>query len=241
MKALDITTIGFSGLNIFFEEDRPVIKTCDMQLPMNSVVRINGPSGSGKSTLLKLIAGLIEPNSGDYLINGLPFNQMSFEELIPYRLRIGYGFEYGGLINNRTIAQNLLLPIQYHNLMDADEAEAHVKFIIETFGLERSANYRPSAVSGGQRKLACIARAFVMNPQLLILDEPTHGLNERSIEILCNFIKNKMDQGIIRHVFLTTENRQLKDTIVNKDLVIQDSKLLDFDEIYRNVAGERAS
>ena len=241
MKSVEIKTIGFSGLSFSFDEEHRVLNDCTFDLPMETVVRLNGPHGCGKSTILKLLAGLIDPKSGDYNINGESFNEMSFEELIPYRLKIGYGFEYGGLINNRTIFQNLILPIEYHKIKDHAEAKKHVEEIIEVFGLQRSSRYRPSAVSGGQRKLACIARAFVMDPEVLILDEPTHGLNERTIEILCNFIRGKMEAGIIKHVFLTTENPVLIEGLVKKDLIIQDGKILDFDNLYESVAGEKAS
>lgn len=241
MKDVEIKTIDFSSLSFSFDEEHKVLKDCSFDLPMNTVVRLNGPHGCGKSTILKLLAGLIDPQSGDYNINGDSFNEMSFEELIPYRLKIGYGFEYGGLINNRTIFQNLILPIEYHKIMSHEDAKKHVDEIIEVFGLQRSSRYRPSAVSGGQRKLACIARAFVMDPEVLILDEPTHGLNEKSIEKLCNYIHDKMEAGIIKHVFLTTENAVLIEGLVKKDLIVQDGKLLDFDNLYENVAGERAS
>ncbi len=241
MTEVNIGSIGFSGLDFSFDEDHKVLSKCDFQMPMNTVARLNGPHGCGKSTILKILAGMIEPMRGDYIINGKPFNQMSFEELIPYRLKIGYGFEYGGLINNRTIYQNLILPIQYHKLMDEDEAKNHIDEIIEVFGLRRSSGYRPSSVSGGQRKLACIARAFVMNPQLLILDEPTHGLNEKSVENLSNYIRDKMKSGIVKHVFLTTENPMLIESLVKKDLIVQDGKLVDFDLLYENVAGGKAS
>lgn len=241
MTSVNIDSISFSDLEFSFDDEHRVLSNCSFDLPMNTVVRLHGPHGCGKSTILKMLAGLVDPHQGDYVINGESFNQMSFEELIPYRLKIGYGFEYGGLINNRTIRQNLALPIQYHKLMDDGEAQRHIDKIIEIFGLQRSSRYRPSAVSGGQRKLACIARAFVMNPQLLILDEPTHGLNERSVESLCSHIHEKMQEGIIKHVFLTTENPMLIDGLVKKDLIVQDGKLVDFDLLYENVAGDKAS
>ncbi|MCB0408317.1 MAG: ATP-binding cassette domain-containing protein, partial [Bdellovibrionales bacterium] len=141
---IDIETLEFKNISFQFDEHHKIVQDLDFQFPMNSIVRIHGPHGCGKSTLLRMLACLVEPSGGEYLINGQVINQMSFEELIPFRLKIGYGFDYGGLLNNRTIYQNLILPIQYHNIMEPDIAERHVEKVIELFSLQRAARSRPS-------------------------------------------------------------------------------------------------
>jgi ABC-type multidrug transport system ATPase subunit len=238
----EIQSIRFEDLTFQFDENHRILKKCSFSFPMNSVVRIHGPHGCGKSTLLKMLACLVEPIDGRIIINDLVVNEMSFEELFPIRKKIGYAFDYGGLLNNMTIRQNLLLPLRYHKYFDEKGAEAHVARMIEHFGLERSANYRPSAISGGQRKLSCVARSFILSPEVLILDDPTQGLSDRATETLIQMVKEKQKEGSLRHVFLTSENPIVIGELVKRDVVFQEQILMGFDELYqKSILGDSAA
>lgn len=237
-----IKSLMFQNVSFQHDEHHRVLENCSFAFPLESVVRIHGPHGCGKSTLLKLLACLLEPQGGEIVVDGQVVNEMSFEELIPLRLKIGYAFDYGGLLNNMTIRQNLLLPVLYHKIMPADEAEAHVDSLIEMFSLQRSAQYRPSAISGGQRKLACVARSFVLNPEMVILDDPTQGLSDKATEKLIQVIGQRMAEKTLRHIFLTTENPLIIGELVNRDIVFQDQVLFDFEDYYNStVKGESAA
>jgi phospholipid/cholesterol/gamma-HCH transport system ATP-binding protein len=192
---------------------------------MNSVVALKGNFGAGKSTVLKLLATLAEPNSGEYWINDHLVSDMSFEELIPFRLKMGYGFDYGGLLNNKSLRDNLMLPLQYHKLTSSEEMAERVSGLMEKFDLSFVGSHRPSSVSGSQRKLTCVLRALVVNPEVLLLDNPTHGLNENAVGLLIDEIRLRRESGELKHVFLVSDDERIQDQIVEQKVWINGLKL----------------
>ncbi|MCB0420803.1 MAG: ATP-binding cassette domain-containing protein [Bdellovibrionales bacterium] len=219
-KAFEFQNASFAYDNTPF-----ILEDVSIQIPANKVVEVRGWQGAGRSSVLKLLAGLLIPNSGSYLINNQRVEEMSFEEFIEYRLKIGFSFEYGGLINNKTIRENLELPLVYHNRFSPEEIEVQVDNIIEEFCLKRDALKRPSAISGSTRKSAIVARAFLMNPEVLILDNPTTGLNSYNREHLRDKIKLSREEGKIPHIFLATDDREFAEGLVEEELVIENKML----------------
>lgn len=190
----------FEGITYAHEGQDPVLKGCDFMFPSGEIVYIKSPEGAGKSTLLQVLAGLLIPQSGGYYINGFDANGMSFEEFLPYRLKIGFTFDYGGLINNRTIFDNLTLPLVYHKLIDEKEAHRRVEEICERFDLAKFRRERPAHVPGRVRKLAILLRAVVTHPDLLLLDDPSVGLGEGTQVAFAELIKDLRAEGSLRHV-----------------------------------------
>jgi phospholipid/cholesterol/gamma-HCH transport system ATP-binding protein len=142
------------------------------------------------SHLLKVISGLIVPTTGRVLINGQDIHEMDFEEFLPYRLNLGYTFNLGGILNNRTIKENLMLPFLYHGA-PAEFAEQEVAQVLEIFDLKRYQDFRPAGVPGVVRKLCCIGRALVVTPQVLLMDDPTSSMKKHSIECLRAWIEER--------------------------------------------------
>lgn len=207
MKRESIKTIEFKNIN-FVTLKGNVFSDLSFQFPLNDVLWLKGESGSGKSLLTKILCGLVEPTSGEYILNGRSVNEMTFEEFLPLRCNMGYSFEFGGLLNNRTILQNLLLPNEYHNydFGTPDNLVAHLAEYMQIFGLNKVAHERPSAIIGGLRKSACVARAFVHEPELLLLDDPTTGLSEEIKSRLRDLILRKKAKGEIKHVIVATND-----------------------------------
>ena len=156
-----IERLSFKNLDFEFSERDRVLLGSSFEFPMNQVVALRGSYGSGKSTVLKVMATLLEPTGGEYWLNDHLVSEMSFEELIPFRVKMGYEFDYGGLLNNKSLRENLLLPLEYHRLAGESEARARVDELMERFDLQFVGSHRPSSVSGSQRKLTCVLRAFV--------------------------------------------------------------------------------
>lgn len=179
-----IESIILRNADIAFENEKPILSECSYEFPMGRIVWITGPSGVGKSTLLRTIAGLLPVQKGEFLINGEDVSQMSFEEFLPYRLNIGYSFDIGGLLSNRTMRENLELPLHYHNFLSRDEIKQHVENILNLFHITKYQNLRPFNVPGTVRKAICLARAFILSPQILLLDDPIAGLTEEGVEAL---------------------------------------------------------
>lgn len=122
------------------------------------IIWLQSSEGAGKSTVLQLMAGLLQPQQGKYLINNENVAEMSFEEFLPYRLSIGYSFDYGGLINNRTIFENIILPLVYHKILPYEEARLQVDGLLKRFELEKFRNQRPAHIPGRVRKVACLLK-----------------------------------------------------------------------------------
>ena len=207
----------------------PLFEDVTIKMPMNSVVLLQGQRGTGKSSLLEVLAGLQMPTMGEYLINNEPVSEMSFDEFLPFRKRIGYSFDYGGLLNNRTIFENMILPLLYHHETLQDEAEARVISLLKAFNLENVSHLRPPDISGGRRKEVCVARAFVMDPEMVILDDPTMGLSAPNKITLVNLIRQKRQEGRLKHVFFASEDLRFTSELVEKVMTLRQGKIMYFD------------
>jgi phospholipid/cholesterol/gamma-HCH transport system ATP-binding protein len=152
---MKIEKIKFENVCFKFDGSDPVLKSADFEFPENEICWIQSEEGQGKSTLLQILAGLQMPQIGQYMLNGGNVREMTFEEFLPYRLKIGYSFDYGGLISNRTLKENLLLPLQYHKILSPKEGHKRVDEILERFDFVKSAKERPAHVPGRLRKLTC--------------------------------------------------------------------------------------
>lgn len=227
MKRNPIEKIELRNFTIRSASGHEILTDVNFNFPMNSIIWVKGTSGSGKSVLGKVLSGLVMPTSGEYLVNDLVVGEMSFEEFLPYRCNMGYSFDFGGLINNRDILSNLLLPIQYHkyDFGHPDEFIELVHNYLKIFGLEKVAYERPSAVVGRLRKAACVARAFIHNPCMIILDDPTTGLRPDVCENLAQLILKKTDSNELRHVFIVTEDEKFMKHFDAKVITIDHHRL----------------
>lgn len=231
MKRKSIESIELEQVSVTFAGGRQILQDVSLKLPLGEVVWVRGKSGAGKSVLVKILSGLMSITSGRYLINNEAVNEMDFEDFKPYCLNMGYSFDYGGLINNRTIESNLLLPLDYHSAHTTSENRQAIENYLKIFGLTEVAQERPFSIVGGLRKAACVARAFVSEPQVLLLDDPTAGLRIGMIEKLKLLIQEKRQHGNLRHVFIATEDERmfsgLKPVVIEvgeKNLKIQSEK-----------------
>jgi ABC-type methionine transport system ATPase subunit len=126
--------------------------------------------------------------------------EMSFREFLPYRLTIGYSFETGGLLSNRTLFENLMLPLIFHQRCELAEATQRVNHWMQRFHLDKVRDQRPFSVTGGQRKAAVILRAFIHHPQLVLLDDATTGLKEESLEAFVELIEECVLRNGLKHI-----------------------------------------
>lgn len=208
-----------------YDGHAPLFDGVTFALPCNGNTLITGLSGSGKSALLKILCGLLTPKQGSYFLNGHDVCEMAFEEFLPYRKRIGYGFDYGGLLANRTLWDNLMLPLQYHNEVDYETAEARVRDLMNRFALLPFKDRRPAAVSGAIRKATAIARAFVMRPPMLILDDPFVGLDREAIQAMFAMIESHRAEHGLEHVFFTSRGEAVSYKLANHVVLIENGHL----------------
>ena len=150
------------------------------------------------------MAVLVQPQAGRYFINGVDTTELSFEEFLPYRRRIGYTFDYGGLFANRTLFENLALPLLYHKILSETAITARIDELARTFRFENQLVQRPAAVSGGLRKLACVLRSFLLDPEMIVMDDPFTGIGPDASYKLIDLISEARRTRGLRHIFLTS-------------------------------------
>lgn len=215
-----INTLSFEDMTFTHETGEAIFENITFKMPTAKMVWVRSPGGRGKSTLLKIMAGLLTPQKGVYKINDEIVNEKSFEDFLEFRIGMGYGFDMGGLLNNKTLIENLLLPLEYHKLLRPEQASARVYEMLDLFGLHSQANLRPYAISGSHRKLTCILRAFVNWPQVVFLDDPVIGLKQDNLNDLIHYVEESFSSRGLRQIFFTSESPMLAQHFKAEELLI---------------------
>ncbi|WP_283744608.1 ABC transporter ATP-binding protein [Sideroxydans sp. CL21] len=172
------------------------LRDINLRLDASEYVSIMGPSGSGKSTLLNLLGLLDRPTSGTYLLDEGNVTDLSDEQQANVRRdKIGFVFQSFHLVPRLTAAQNVELPMILAGV-PAEERKARVQVLMQNYGLSERADHRPDQLSGGQRQRVAIARATVMNPTVLLADEPTGNLDRTTGWDVLKLLEGLMDRGI---------------------------------------------
>ena len=169
---------------------------------------IIGRSGCGKSVLLKHIIGLLRPDAGAILIDGVDICQLSGVSLDRLRLRFGMLFQGAALFDSMTVAENVGFSLREHTAMTPETVQKRVRECLQLVGLEwRVADLHPSELSGGMRKRVGLARALAMNPDIILYDEPTTGIDPIMGDIINDLIKSLRDQLKVTSVVVTHDMR----------------------------------
>lgn len=218
----NIESLKFESLEFGFEGQDPIFVSVDFSFPMNQTVWVKAHSGTGRSSLLQILAGVQVPNKGKYLINDHDVTEMSFEEFLPWRLNIGYGFDFGGLINNRTLKENCLLPLLYHKICTESEANERVESLFSKLDATKFLNQRPALVPGGIRKLTCLMRSVITEPDLLLLDDPTVGLSQEVALKFFDHIQELRNKKRARHVFISSFDEKIMNLIPHTEIFIDE-------------------
>jgi putative ABC transport system ATP-binding protein len=179
------------------EIDVPALRGVSFSIQRGEFVAIMGPSGSGKSTLMNLLGCLDTPTAGQYLLDGLPVDQLERNLLASVRNRkIGFVFQQFNLLPRQSALENVALPLVYLGGVPTEERLDRSRQVLELVGLGDRVGHRPKELSGGQQQRVAIARALITRPALLLADEPTGNLDSKSsIEIMALF-EELNSQGI---------------------------------------------
>jgi phospholipid/cholesterol/gamma-HCH transport system ATP-binding protein len=154
-----------------------VLDGVDMVVEEGETLVILGASGSGKSVLIKHIVGLLKPDQGEVWFDGVRIDKLKDRDLMEIRTKMGFLFQMGALFDSLTNLQNVAFPLIEHTKLPAEEIQARAQKMLERVGLPDVGAKMPSEVSGGQRKRVALARAIVMEPKIVLYDEPTTGLD----------------------------------------------------------------
>ena len=163
-----------------------VLKGLDLCIPKGKITVILGPSGIGKSVTLKLIIGLLKPDRGRVMVDGTDISQLTPRELNRFRRRFGMLFQSAALFDSMSVADNIAFPLREHTDKTEAEIESRVQETLAQVGLPHVGEKFPSELSGGMRKRVGLARAITLEPQIILYDEPTTGLDP----VMCNSIND---------------------------------------------------
>ena len=207
------------GLRKSFDGE-PVLKGVSFEVQPGEIFVIMGPSGSGKSVLLKHLIGLEEADEGEILINGEPISTPE----IAAKYRMALVFQSGALLNSLTVGENVGLYLTEHRLKSPAEIEKIVLEKLEDVGLKDAVNKMPSELSGGMKKRAAIARALVIEPQLILYDEPTSELDPLSSVVIGNEILD-LKRKIRVTSLVVSHDRDLAFGVADRMAVIVDGEI----------------
>ncbi len=218
--------VEVKNLRISFEGNL-VLKNTTFTLNKGENLVILGKSGTGKSVLIKCIVGLLTPDSGSIKVFGKEIKSMNKKEFNEFRRNIGFLFQSGALYDSMTIRQNLEFPlVRIRRGISSDEVGSKIKSALENVGLTEALDKMPSELSGGMRKRASLARTIIVDPQIMLYDEPTTGLDPVTSDEISQLINDVKEKYKTSSIIITHDIRCAMKTA---DRVM----MLDSGEIYK--------
>ena len=196
MSPAQIELAGIERVFHLGDSEVHALRDLNLSIAAGEYVAVMGPSGSGKSTLLNLLGLLDRPNTGEYRLEGRDVTTLSPDEQARVRSqRIGFVFQSFHLVPRLSAAENIALPMVLAGLAPEQRA-VRVKQALKDYGLEPRADHRPDELSGGQRQRVAIARATIMQPAMILADEPTGNLDRATGEEVIRLLEGLNAQGV---------------------------------------------
>jgi len=217
-----------------------VLDQLSLAIQPSEVTVIVGPSGVGKSVILKHIAGLLEPDSGQVWFEDQRIDQMNESQLVHYRKKIGYLFQMGALFDSMNVEKNICFPLTEHSQISAAERHHRCHQVLKMVGLPEIARKMPAELSGGQQKRVALARAIVLEPQVVLYDEPTTGLDPIRADLINELIVSLDERLGITSIVVThdmTSAYRIADRMVmiHNGKIVADGIANDFEQSHEEI------
>ena len=201
-----------------------VLRGVSLTLNKGETLVVMGGSGSGKTVLLRLTAGLLRPDRGQVRLFGRNIERLSEEELLPIRRRIGYVFQGAALFDSLTVLDNVAYPLREHTRLSESDIRERVLHVLSMVGLDSNVlNLLPSELSGGMRKRVGIARALVNEPEVMLFDEPTAGLDPTNARLVAELI-SQVRTGVCDTAVVVTHDLELTRTVAERVAILIDGQ-----------------
>lgn len=201
-----------------------IFKGLNIDIPRGKVTAIMGPSGTGKTTLLRLMTRQIRPHKGTILIDGVDIAKLNQRELYEFRRRFGMLFQNGALLTDYSVFENVAFPLREHTRLPNRLIRHIVLTKLHAVGLRGAADMMPTALSGGMARRVALARAIVMDPEILIYDEPFVGLDPISMGVIVRLVR-KMNDALGISSILVSHDVQEVSTVSDQSFLLSDGKV----------------
>jgi phospholipid/cholesterol/gamma-HCH transport system ATP-binding protein len=195
----------------------------DLSIYKGEVLTLMGGSGSGKSVLLRSLIGLETPDRGHIFFRDQDICKLNEQELVSVRKRIAYVFQYGALFDSITVFENLAYPLREHTKMTDKEIQEKVITTLEKVGLKGSEQLFPGDLSGGMQRRVGVARSIIMDPEVVLYDEPTTGLDPYNTNQILKIILQLQSQGTTS--VLVTHDMHSIFTVTNRVAFLKDGEI----------------
>jgi phospholipid/cholesterol/gamma-HCH transport system ATP-binding protein len=202
-----------------------VVNGINLTLSRGETLAVLGRSGTGKSVLLRLIIGLQKPDSGSISIHGRETTSLGLDEMNELRIKMGFLFQGSALYDSLTVEQNVAFPLERHTTISKSECADRVKELLASVGMEAALNKMPGDISGGMKKRVGLARALALRPDILLLDEPTAGLDPITSSEIDELILKLQEENAMVSIVVTHDLRSAK-TIADRIALLDKGKVV---------------
>jgi len=203
---------------------RQIFKGLNISIRRGEVTAIMGPSGTGKTTLLRLITRQLIPDSGTIFVDGIDVSKLNQNELYEFRQRFGMLFQNGALLTDLTVFENVAFPLREHTKLSNRLIRHIVLTKLHAVGLRGAADMWPAELSGGMARRVALARAIVMDPDILIYDEPFVGLDPISMGVIVRLVRQMNDALDISSILVSHDVEELS-AVADRSYLISDGKV----------------
>jgi len=194
--------ISLDGVSKSFG-DVQALRDVSIDIQRGHTTVVLGASGCGKSVMLKHIVGLLKPDSGAVTFDGQRVDRLREHELVDIRTRVGFLFQQGALFDSMTVGQNIAFPLREHTWLSFEQRQDRVEHMLELVGVPGTAQRMPTELSGGQQKRVALARAVVLEPDVVLYDEPTTGLDPIRADVIAKLILRLQEELAFTSVVVT--------------------------------------
>jgi len=202
-----------------------VLRGVSLDFRRGETTVVMGPSGTGKSVLLKHIAGLIKPDAGEVYFDGQRTDELSEPDMVPVRKRMGFLFQMSALFDSMTVGDNVAFPLTEHTKMTEAQRREKVATVLSMVGLGGIEKKMPADLSGGQKKRVALARAIVLEPEVVLYDEPTTGLDPIRADVIDELIVSLQKRLGITSVVVTHDMRSA-DKVADRMVLLNEGKVI---------------
>lgn len=208
-----------------FGENR-VLRGVGFTLPKGTILAVMGGSGSGKTVLLRIASGLAQPDAGEVHVFGTRIDRMSEEAMLPLRRRTGFVFQGAALFDSLSVFENVAYPLREHTRMSEGAITDRVHHFLDLVGLPDTDDLLPAELSGGMRKRVGIARALIVEPEVVFFDEPTAGLDPTNAKLVAELIA-QLRTGVCDTAIVVTHDVEFAEMVADQMAILMHGRFAD--------------